>query len=69
MAATGYAWLSFSTGVITVSTTDTSLSGTYNLRYKCTLDDADASVEWTPITYYLVSVTVATQADIHYILN
>ena len=71
MAATGYPWLSFDTvtKIITVSTSTPGLSGAYNMRYICTLDDDDSSVEETTITYYLIEATAVAQTDITYIIS
>ena len=58
-----------STGTITVSTSTTGLSGEYNLQYKCTLDDDDASIEWTTINYYILEATAVSQTEINYLIN
>ena len=65
------AWLSFNsvTEVITVSTSTTGLSGQYDMKYICTLDDDDTTIEETAITYYLIAVSETAQSDIAYILS
>ena len=57
--ATTYSWLSFNkvTEIVTVTTSTAGLGGEYNLRYKCTLDDDDASIEWTSVDYYLLEAS------------
>ena len=64
-------WLSFNsaTEVITVNAGSTGLAAQYDLRYICTLDDDESSVEETAITYYLIEAAATAQDDIMYVLS
>lgn len=65
-------WLSFNAATLEITALNAATNsdvGEYDLNLKCTLDDDDNSVEWTPIKYYLINVSAATQDPIWYLLG